>query len=180
MADFYTRLGDFGETSIGSKRLRKDDALISAIGDIDELNSVIGLTIANLTDGHVAEILKGVQNSLFIIGAELSSVHNTAFSPKRMIGEPDIRGMEKVIDEYAGMVSPLKRFVLPGGTVGSSYMHNARAVARRAERSLAAVSSKGGINPEVLKYLNRLSSMLFVFALYINKKEGIEEENPPY
>jgi cob(I)alamin adenosyltransferase len=180
MADFYTGMGDEGNTSIGNRKVRKSDSLISAIGEIDELNSVVGLAAANITDGHVLDILKGIQNELFIVGAELSSSYNGTFSPKRKIGEETIKDMENVIEEYGKKIGKLKSFVLPGGTIGAAYLHNARTVARRAERSLVGAEPESKIDKHLIKYMNRISSLLFVLALYINKSEGYEEINPEY
>jgi cob(I)alamin adenosyltransferase len=174
---FYTRAGDGGNTRLYGRAAKKSGKVFDAIGNIDELNSAIGVAIANLTDDNAEKILNGVQNSLFVIGARLAGYSGP--HGKREISGNDVTAMEKLIDEYGLRIGDLKKFVLPGGSIGGAHLQNARAVARRAERSVVGL---GGPHADkaAIKYLNRLSSLLFVMALYINKKEGYEELNPDY
>lgn len=176
MARFYTGTGDSGSSRVMGRALRKSDVLFNAIGDIDELNSTIGVAVADLTDDNVSDILRGVQNCLFIIGAELSGYKAGS---GRMITENDVKVLESAIKEYGIRVGTVERFVLPGGSVGGASLQHARSVARRAERSIVSLEDKK-VGASTLRYMNRLSSMLFVMALYINKKEGCEELNPDY
>lgn len=183
MPRFYTGAGDAGYSGlIGGSKLPKSGEIFEAIGDVDELNSAIGVAITNSTDEHLGDMLQSVQNKLFIIGAELASVAHGGARPAKSIGKESVTELERGIEELSSGLPELKKFVLPGGSVSGSYLHLARAVCRRAERSVigAQNSNKSGINAEAVRYLNRLSSFLFVAALYINKKEGVEEQNPTY
>ena len=184
MARFYTGKGDDGKTNLmGNFRVEKCDNLVEAIGEIDELNSVIGVAITNMSDDHLAKLLQGLQNNLFIIGAELAASMDPQASKnvlKSRITKIKIEELEKNVEELSATLPELKKFVLPGGSIGSSYLHLARSVCRRAERSVVAAKSEVKISEELLQYLNRLSSFLFVAALHLNKKEGIDEMNPAY
>ncbi|MGC8687682.1 MAG: cob(I)yrinic acid a,c-diamide adenosyltransferase [Candidatus Micrarchaeia archaeon] len=179
MSNFYTGMGDSGYTQLPSKgRVRKDDIALDAVGDIDELNSFIGLCIANITNDRVAKVLRRVQNDLFVIGAQISmpeKAHKPATS--RVISESDVKELEASIDELGSAIK-LDKFVLPGGSIGASFIHVARSICRRAERSIVRVNEEKYSN--IYKYVNRLSSYLFVAALYINRLEGIDESNPTY
>ncbi len=179
MTKYYTGVGDDGSTGIvGKGRVGKDSRIIQAVGEIDELNSVVGVAIANTPDSYINKMLKVVQDRLFVIGAEISSTGGTKL--KSNIDAYAVTDLEKQIDEIGTTLPELKKFVLPGGSLSSSYLHLARSVSRRAERSVVALSKETKINPSVLRYLNRLSSFFFAAALYVNKKEGIEEFNPTY
>ena len=178
---YYTGSGDSGETgALGSRRLKKSDKLIVAIGDVDELNSAIGVAVTNLTDNHVADMLKSVQNSLFVIGAELAASTGGKGALKAKITNEKVKELEKGIEELGSTLPELKKFVLPGGSVGGSHLHLARSVCRRAERSVVSASEDEKVSDELKRYMNRLSSFLFVAALYINKKEDVEEMHPVY
>ncbi len=180
MTVFWTGKGDGGETgAMGNGRIWKDSAQANALGDIDELNSVIGVTIANMTDEHISNLLMSIQNNLFVIGAEISAADETVKLPGK-IKPTDIKGLEGEIDDIGAKVPELKKFVLPGGSISGSYLHLSRSIARRAERSIVTLSKTKEINKNIPAYLNRLSSFLFAAALYMNKKEGIEESNPSY
>ena len=179
---YYTGAGDNGCTgTLGKARLGKDDKLIIAIGDVDELNCAIGVAITTLTEKHLSDMLMAVQNSLFMVGAELAaSVNGNDSALKDHITEKKVKELESAIEELGATLPDLKKFVLPGGSDGGAHLHLARAVCRRAERSVIEAKSKAKINEELVKYLNRLSSFLFVAALHANGKEGIEERNPVY
>jgi cob(I)alamin adenosyltransferase len=180
--DYYTGSGDKGCTgTLGSVRLKKDSKIIIAIGDVDELNSALGVAITALTEKHLANMLMRVQNNLFIVGAELAaSINGTDSALKDRITAQKVKEIEKAIDELGATFPEPKKFVLPGGSEGAAHLHLARAVCRRAERSVIDAKSEAKINEELLKYLNRLSSFLFVAALHANNKEGVEERNPVY
>ena len=181
MTVFYTGTGDDGSTGVmGKGRVKKDSPLAIAMGDVDELNSLVGVVIANCDDDTINRMLKVVQDKLFTVGAELSSSVEGGAKPKASITEATIKDLEREIDDIGSKVPELKKFVLPGGSVSAAYLHLARSVARRAERSVVAATEKHKINPNILKYMNRLSSFFFAAALFMNKKEGIEELNPTY
>jgi cob(I)alamin adenosyltransferase len=179
MSKFYTRVGDSGYSNMLGKVVKKSSSIVEAIGNVDELNSFIGAAIANVDDDRIASILKGVQENLFIIGAELSSIINKRFSPKETISEEKVTELEKIIADLSLRLPDLNKFVLPGGSESASSLHLSRAVSRRAERSVIRIGNRV-TNRNLVSYLNRLSSLLFVAALYMNKKEGIDEANPHY
>lgn len=178
---YYTGTGDKGETgTLGSVRLKKSDRLFDAIGDVDELNSSIGVAITNITDKHICDMLLSVQNDLFTVGAELAASADGRAAPKITITDGKVKDLEKGIDELGATLPPLKKFVLPGGSIGGSCLHLSRSVCRRAERSVVGAASEVKINESLGKYMNRLSSFLFVAALCINRNEGVEERHPVY
>ncbi len=179
----YTGTGDDGTPGVmGRGRVSKDSCIIQATGDVDELNSAIGVAIANTSDDYINRMLRGVQDKLFTLGAQVSASVDEGVQTKSKIGEGDLKLLEAQIEELGETLPELRKFILPGGTVSSAYLQNARAVARRAERSVVALSKedKTHVDPLIQKYLNRLSSFLFVAARYINNKEGVEETNPTY
>ncbi len=166
---FYTGAGDKGETCITGKNIRKDDPVVEAVGEIDELNASIGVAISFQTEKKIIDILKDVQNKLFIIGAELCCLDS-----KTKITEEDVKDLENKIDGFE--VGELKNFVLPSGSKPYVFLHLARTIARRAERKVVKMSEMKNINESLSKYLNRLSSLLFVMSLYVEK----DRENPKY
>lgn len=176
---FYTGKGDEGESYIKGKKMKKSEPVFDAIGDIDELNTVLGICVSNIDDEHVVRVLTNIQGKLFSLGVDI------LFSDiKKNVAFEDTKMLEDEIKEFEGMVKQPKRFILPRGISGAEYLHNARAVARRAERSILKVKFSGvntkKINSYITPYINRLSSLLFVMALYLNEKEGFEEINPEY
>ncbi len=176
---FFTGKGDSGETdTVGFGRVGKESPLAKLLGDIDELNSFIGVAITEMTDNHVTMILKKLQNKLFAAGADAAS--NTSNKSARRITTGDVRWVEEELEGISVSLPELKKFVLPGGSVSAAYLHLARSVARRAERSAVSLSKSQQLNPQLLAFLNRCSSLLFACALYMNRKEGIEESNPSY
>ncbi|MFA5411990.1 MAG: cob(I)yrinic acid a,c-diamide adenosyltransferase [Candidatus Micrarchaeia archaeon] len=162
----YTRTGDAGETTTHvGKRVMKDDALVEAYGSLDELNSFLGLAIAFSPSKGTQAVLKRVQKEIFDIGASI-------FSGGIPVGEADVKTLEKDIDVVEERLKPLKHFIVPGGTKEAALLHCARTVCRRAERRL--VSAKA--DKMLIKYLNRLSDLLFVLARLENAKQGMGEE----
>ena len=165
----YTKTGDDGKTSLfGGKRVDKDNLRIEAYGTIDELNSVIGIVLTDNVSEKTSKILNLIQNSLFVIGSELASpsdVESKAITP---VTEEDIRILENYIDEIDTDLSPLKNFILPGGTKSASLLHFARTVCRRAERRIVEIDKVEKINQKIIVYINRLSDLLFVIARYEN------------
>lgn len=170
----YTRHGDAGETGIwGGKRLGKDEARIEAIGAVDECNAAIGLALSAGLPGEVAEILTDAQNTLFVVGSELMAPERTGpgASLPRLTGQEVVR-LEAAIDGIDARNPELSNFILPGGTVASAQLHLARAVCRRAERRVTALSRTEDVVPEVMSYLNRLADLLFVAARFANHEAG--------
>jgi cob(I)alamin adenosyltransferase len=171
----YTKTGDAGETGLADgSRIRKDDPLVQAIGDVDEVNSVIGVALLAITDADIAAMLGRIQNELFDLGADLATPGED-FAPTEMtlrIVQPQIDRLEREIDRMNESLQPLRSFILPGGSGGSAQVHVARAIARRAERRAVAASHERQLNPIALIYLNRLSDLLFVAARYLAKGAG--------
>jgi len=160
----YTRLGDGGETHLGDmSRVPKNHPRIEAYGTVDELNSLIGvaLTVEALPDRY-AEWLRRVQNDLFDVGADLSVPEGAEGGRERLRVTPEqTEWLERACDEVNAGLEPLRSFLLPGGTPAAAHLHVCRAVARRAERRALEVQDA---NPEVVRYLNRLSDLLFILA----------------
>lgn len=177
LTKIYTRTGDDGTTALGTRqRVPKDHTRVRAYGTVDELNSFIGLALAQGLSPTLAEALPKIQNQLFNLGAELSFPSGEAeeFKVPR-IEAHHIDGLEHLIDELNAVVGPLENFILPGGSPGAAALQVARAVCRRAERHLITLMRDETVRPEAQAYLNRLSDLLFVMARYDNNQKGIEE-----
>ena len=166
----YTRGGDNGYTSIiGGKRVKKSSYIIEAIGNIDELNAILGICV-NYLDLNHKKIIQNIQNDLFDLGADLA----TPLSRKKnaiRLSNNQTGYLEKEIDKINAELKPLTSFILPGGEKVSGLLHLARTISRRCEISIVKLSEKTTINLEILKYINRLSDLLFVLARQTNKKE---------
>lgn len=176
----YTKVGDKGKTRLFgcSEMVSKDDARIEAVGALDELNSVIGVSLNFISDPDVQQLLKKIQNDLFQVGADLASSLQQNNVPR--ITERHVLEMEKNIDALEEMLGMPEKFILPGGTMASSFLHLCRTVARRAERSLVKASLQINLNPEMLRYINRLSDFLYVLARKENKELDVKEQHPLY
>lgn len=171
----YTKTGDAGETSlVDGSRVSKADLRVAAYGDVDELNSWLGLARVGLTDQQFDEALGKIQNELFVVGADLASPL-TIQVPRA--DETHITEMEQLIDLLLEELEPLREFILPGGTSLGATLHLARCVARRAERSIVALAATDEINPNALTYINRLSDLLFVMARVANHRAGSQEQS---
>ncbi len=169
----YTKTGDKGLTSlVGGKRVSKASARVEAYGDVDELNSVLGIVRAEVKDDEIKKIINEIQNDLFIIGADLASPPEIQV-PR--IKEERIIELEKTIDKLLEELDPLKEFILPSGSGGGHYLHLARTVSRRAERRIVMLMEEEQLNENVLVYINRLSDLLFVMARIENKRGNFEE-----
>jgi cob(I)alamin adenosyltransferase len=176
----YTRTGDRGETALfGGGRVAKNDVRVAAYGDVDEANSALGLAIvaveaAGMAD--TAENLRLVQRDLFAIGAHLATpgaVRGDAASrhlPDSPVGR--VPEMERWIDEAEDRVEPLRAFVLPGGSEAAARLHLARALCRRAERSVVSLAQASPVDDGIIVYLNRLSDLLFVLARVLARADG--------
>ena len=168
LTKIYTKGGDKGETSLGSgKRVAKHDPRVDAYGQVDEANAAIGLARLH-TKGAADAMLARIQNDLFDLGADLCRPE--AKEGDLRIVESQVARLEREIDKMNAALQPLQSFVLPGGTPAGAYLHLARTVARRAERAMTALAQKSAVNPEAIKYINRLSDHLFVLSRYLNGK----------
>jgi cob(I)alamin adenosyltransferase len=175
----YTKTGDEGKTSLANgERAWKDSPRVSAYGDVDELNSLLGLVRTKIVGTEIQQMLEQVQNDLFVLGADLATPEAAAGTPGhkiRRVSKAEVEMLEKQIDHYNDTLPPLKEFILPAGNEAGALLHVARAVARRAERAIVSVGRAEQINPEVTIYLNRLSDLLFVLARVANRHGGSSE-----
>jgi cob(I)alamin adenosyltransferase len=167
LTKIVTRTGDAGTTGLGDgSRVAKDSLRIAAIGDVDELNSLLGLLLCESMPDEVRELLIGIQHDLFDLGGELAVPGSEFLSP----GQP--ARLEEAVERYNAALSPLKEFILPGGTRAASFAHLARTVCRRAERSMIALGNAEKVSETARQYLNRLSDLLFVLGRWLNKSAG--------
>lgn len=163
----YTRTGDTGETGLGDgTRVSKDSQRVHALGEIDELNSAIGLLLAEQLPAHLRAALADIQHDLFDLGGEVCIPGHTG------MGEQQVVRLETLLDELNRDLPPLKEFILPGGTRAASLAHLARTVCRRAERALVTLSRAEPVGTAPRKYLNRLSDLLFVVGRVLNRAGG--------
>jgi len=168
----YTGKGDQGETGLyGGKRVSKDCPRIEAYGIVDELNSFVGLTIAETFDKDVKALLLIIQNQLFTVGADLASPEEKKQEGDGTPSEFYSR-IEKEIDKFDAKLEELKSFILPGGSKSSAHLHVCRTIARRAERAVVSLKNKVEIGDNILIFLNRLSDLFFVLARYENQVLG--------
>lgn len=171
----YTKKGDSGDTSLfGGQRVSKSTERIEAYGNVDELNSFVGLAASYEISEKGTDYLQKVQELLFILGADLATPLSSKTRIDR-IGENDIQFLENAIDEMEEDLEPLKNFILPGGSQPGATLHVARTVCRRAERAAVACQEVDEISDNCIKFLNRLSDFLFVIARYENKETGVRE-----
>ncbi len=168
----YTRGGDKGETSLGSgERVAKHDPRVAAYGTVDEANATVGLVRLHLEkESEADEILARVQNDLFDLGADLCRPEDGEPSdpPPLRVTAGQVERLEAEIDRVNADLAPLTSFVLPGGTPAAAHLHLARTVARRAEREMTALAENEPVNPQAVRYMNRLSDLLFVLARALN------------
>lgn len=169
----YTRTGDDGSTGlVDGSRLSKDSDRVAAYGDVDETNSVIGLARLQLSHAGLDRILGRIQNELFDLGADLATplpADGDADSEYALrIVETQIARLENDLDQLNDDMPALTSFILPGGTAPAAYLHQARTVSRRAERSMVRLAGHTPVNPQALAYINRLSDFLFVAARWCN------------
>ena len=172
----YTRTGDAGDTSLlGGTRTRKDDPRVDAYGDVDELNAWLGLARASSLDSILDEDVVHIQRDLFALGAHLADPGEkiTSRVTKAVLTDADIERLEQLIDRLEEGLPPLRRFILAGGTPCGAALHVARTVCRRAERRMVALDPP--VAPVLLRYVNRLSDLLFVLARAVNHRGGLPE-----
>lgn len=171
----YTRGGDAGQTSLGSgDRVAKHDLRVASYGTVDETNGALGLARLHTSeDRETDEMLGRIQNDLFDLGADLCTPEGDARSARKSEGAlrivpEQVDRLEQEIDALNETLAPLTSFILPGGTPAASYLHMARTIARRAERLMTELATREDVNPDALKYINRLSDHLFVLGRHLN------------
>ncbi len=168
----YTRHGDTGKTSLlGGERVYKNDLRVNAYGDIDELNSHLGLAATKADDiEDLKTSILEIQKHLFQIGAALASP-----TPRPSVSEDDVRVLEQLIDRATEKLAPLQSFILPGGSELAAQFHVCRTVARRAERSIVALHQQHPVDEHIIKYVNRLSDLMFTWARFANHMRGVAD-----
>jgi cob(I)alamin adenosyltransferase len=180
----YTRTGDGGETAlVGGRRVPKDAPRIEAYGTVDELNAVLGLArvfnAERLAEGEgprwLDETLRRLQNQLFDLGSELATPEDAVYEGMYRVGQVDVTELEKLIDRCQKELAPLKSFVLPGGGRVGAFLHQARTVCRRAEREILRLSHAEPLPEWPLRYVNRLSDLLFVLSRWVARRLGEPE-----
>jgi cob(I)alamin adenosyltransferase len=170
LSRIYTRTGDEGTTDLGDgSRVAKDHPRVVAYGEVDELNSQIGLIAAEPVPEELEALLRTLQHDLFDLGAELVVPGHEA------LGEAQVTALEAHADRFNEELGPLKEFILPGGGRAGAQAHLARATCRRAERALYTLSREDSVSAVTLRYLNRLSDLLFVLARVLNRRTGVPE-----
>jgi len=172
----YTKTGDKGDTALfGGQRVPKDALRVEAYGTVDELNSVLGIVLADNNDSSIELVLRPIQMKLFSLGAELATPDPGKTSAIPHIGPDDTAHLESLIDSLGAGLPPLRNFIVPGGTPSAARIHFARTVCRRAERAVVRLSHTEPVGDETIAYLNRLSDFLFVLARHVNLKAGVQE-----
>ena len=175
----YTKTGDTGETGLfDGTRVPKHNPRVEAYGDVDELNALLGAVRAFLNDREIGELLQSIQRDLFAMGAQLADPKfgEKTRKEKVTLSEARVTALEETIDRCQAELSPLKHFILPGGSTPGALFHLGRTVCRRAERRIVALRDQGtSIPPVLLMYINRLSDLLFVLARVVNHRHGNEE-----
>ena len=167
LSKIYTRTGDDGSTGLGDgSRTGKDSARVNAYGTVDEANSCIGVVLATTVPDDIRKLLTTVQHQLFDLGGELCIPGHAAITPE------DVDALERQLDHYNEMLPPLKEFILPAGGEAAARCHLARTIVRRAERETVALARNEAVRPEAIRYLNRLSDLLFVLARVLARADG--------
>ena len=177
MMKLYTKTGDGGETALfDGTRVLKSEGRVAAYGDVDELNATLGLALTAGVDDDLSALVGHIQRDLFAVGSRLADPRERIAErvEKIDLGENSVRRLEDAIDKYDAEVPPLRRFLLPGGNQTAAAFHLARAVCRRAERSIVALGAKS-TPPQVVQYMNRLSDLLFVLARVTNHRGQVLE-----
>jgi len=172
----YTRTGDDGTTGLGSgARVRKDSLRIDAYGTVDELNCALGVALAAGPDAALIDPVRKIQRDLFVLGADLCVPEQTGRPDALRMPEEAAAELEALIDRLDAELDPLRNFILPGGTPAAAHFHLARTICRRAERKLVLLNGAEPIGPRLIRYLNRLSDLLFVLARVENARRGQTE-----
>jgi len=181
MPKLYTAKGDAGDTNLmgGRSKVPKDHLRVVALGEVDELNAAIGVAHSAVQDVGILHILEAVQDDLFTIGAEISAAAGKASAQKLpTIPRAAVTRLETAMERHD--VGEIKEFILPRGPRGAAQLQLVRAVCRRAERAVVALSRQETVRPEVLAYMNRLSSLLFVLGVWVMRQGGVREGHPTY
>jgi cob(I)alamin adenosyltransferase len=161
----YTKTGDGGETGLfRGPRVPKNDPRVEAYGNIDELNAVLGIALPELRDPQILDLVPRLQHELFEVGADLATPPQEKEDPTLRVSAGMVTRLEQAIDHFENKLPQLTEFILPGGSPGAAWLHYARTVCRRAERSIVELNQQQQINSELLRYVNRLSDLLFVLA----------------
>lgn len=172
----YTKTGDSGDTSLfGGQRVPKDALRIEAYGTVDELNSTLGIVVADGPGPDIAGILSQIQHQLFDLGADLATPRSVVKGSIRRIEPRDSDWLEHQIDKIEPQLKTLRSFILPGGTMVAAHLHFARTVCRRAERVVVRLSRNEDIGEGLTMYLNRLSDLLFVLARFANQNASVPD-----
>ena len=170
LSKIYTRTGDMGTTGLGDgTRVAKDSLRVVAMGDVDELNSVLGLLLTETVSANIRDCLTSVQHDLFNMGGEICMPGYDLIKAER------VTALETILDEWNDTLPALKEFILPGGSRAAAYCHLARTVCRRAERQLHTLNSHEKITEVSLQYINRLSDLLFVLCRILNVEAGVPD-----
>ena len=170
----YTKTGDDGNTGLqGDFRISKSHPRIIAYGIVDEANAAIGVVLTNTLDDDISQLLNQIQNDLFLLGSDLSNQNLNDL--KNRVTLEMIEKLEESIDTFESELPPITNFILPGGNVAASQIHQVRTIVRRAETLVVKLSDKDEINSNCIKYLNRLSDLMFVMGRLINKRNSIED-----
>jgi len=170
----YTKTGDDGNTGLqGDFRISKSHSRIMAYGTVDEANASIGIVLTNTLDDDIRQVLTQIQNELFLLGSDLSNQNLNDL--KNRISLESVEKLEEIIDKFELELSPITNFILPGGNVAAAQIHQVRTIVRRAETLVVKLSDKDEINSNCIKYLNRLSDLMFVMGRLINKRNGVED-----
>ena len=170
----YTKTGDDGNTGVqGNLRMSKSHPRIIAYGTVDEANAALGIVLTNLLDNDIAEILKRIQNELFLVGADLSNPNLNDI--RNRISLEMIQKLELSIDKFESELPPLTNFILPGGEIAAAQLHYVRTIVRRAETLVVQLSEKNEINSNCMIYLNRLSDLFFVISRLMNYRKGKDD-----
>ena len=170
----YTKTGDDGNTGLqGDFRISKSHSRIMAYGTVDEANAAIGIVLTNTLDNDIRQVLTQIQNELFLLGSDLSNQNLNDL--KNRISLESVEKLEEIIDKFELELSPITNFILPGGNVAAAQIHQVRTIVRRAETLVVKLSDKDEINSNCIKYLNRLSDLMFVMGRLINKRNGVED-----
>jgi len=172
LTKIYTRSGDQGKTRLANgTEVSKDSHRVTAYGEVDELNSIIGLVLTQNPDINIAESLSEIQHTLFDLGGELASDGMI----EGLVSQQHVEALEQLIDKINSVLPALEEFILPGGTTPAATLHLARTVCRRAERSIITLNQSETVAPEIIQYINRLSDLLFVMARSENNRSGNQE-----
>ncbi len=170
----YTKTGDAGTTSlVGGKRVPKDCARLESYGTVDELNAHVGLLLTYVSENQDRECLISIQNRLFVVGAQLATEAPNV--PSSVITDDDVTNLENNIDKAGEELPKWRGFTLPGGCREAAIAHVCRTVCRRAERRILTLNSEEEVDPQLIKYINRLSDYFYVLALRLNFLHGTEE-----